>query len=530
MNQLTRTPSDETLKVFDAGLKDLLAPIGPYLGIDPISLMFDKVELPRISAVVEFGFHVTTARYSTVSQGKVEFDGVPTLKGAAVEGYMKEAGNRLFKSSVSAQNLREEILSGNADKPPRIVCDSVEAVSHEDCNNCDRGIHACGGCGGSGSSVCNNCRAYARFPGMVTCHYCHGTGGNRDAGTNEWYNCVTCRGHKQLICGTCAGSTKVRCGGCSGDGTQYCGSCGGHGFYTSMHSYKIEMGCQTNPLIDGVSAGFKTGVLMWVRNGMPNRASDRASVEAWSDIDDAQPIYVGWEGNLFSAGMRLTCEATVGDPIGVYDGKRGWQPVGVGYIRFGRDFFGLSPFLDEDLKAHVDKVIDIDGQPGKWLEGLSGAPGIAAGLRKVDGTTGSKAVFLSDAGKVLNGAVRPELLDIVVDGYIDNLRGFEKSGSKRAGWDAVMVVVTAWVAMWFFEGFQFIASLPRTEAKIAAVVLALLVAISANGVVKIATRRRVRKETSGGSAFKVGWPGKLACLVGGGLFSFLGLLSAVNGY
>lgn len=526
MNQ-SAVISDPVLKMFDADASKVLGEISGWVGLDGISMQMEP-SFVRHKVTVACVNSFTNEFYSTIHRGKAEFEGAPALKDAYVDAHVKAEADKRFKALTSVENLRREVLLGNLFEPSRIVCDEILATSYEDCVSCHNGTVTCGGCSGDGTQICNNCRFTTHPAGYVTCWGCHGTGGGRDAGTQEWYNCSVCHGWKRKVCGTCNGKTRIRCSGCGGDGTVYCGSCGGHGYFTRAHGYRVGLELKARVQSDTMQEMDGKYFAVWLKEGLPSRAAQEAgTILPYAEIDTSSSRYDGWKDGVFTALIGFNCHVTTGSVKATYAGKQ----IEFLYGRFGTPAFGFPNFLDhvvdDVLKGVVEKEEDMP--PSEYLATFARIPGLADGMRVSGSSKDGKSKFMDEALGVLRGSVHSELIDIAVDGYLASVGVMERDVSGRVGRDVSLAVAAAWIASWFGGVFEYIDGLHGDYRLLASVGLALGVSSLSAALVKMLTRNLIKKETGAAAKYGLRGRGKFLCFLGGVAFTAAGILSVAYG-
>lgn len=525
MNQSAVTATDPVLQMFDKDISGVLSEISAWLGMGGISLQMEPMLLRhQVSVTCSYAF--SNEFYSKLFNGKVSYDGVPALERGSVSGHVKSEADKLFRDVISADGIRRDIFSGGLWSDTRIVCDEILATTYEDCNSCNGGTVTCRGCGGDGTDVCNRCRISGHPAGYITCWGCHGTGGNTDAGTGKWYNCGTCRGWKRVLCTTCGGSEKVRCSGCGGHGAVNCGSCAGHGFFTRAHGYRISAASRGLIQSETLPNMHVNYMGVWLKQGLPGLVSQKTgTVMPFAGIDAAGVRYGSWNDGVFDAVMEFPCQVTTGDVKATYNGKY------IGDIIYGRwdaPAVGFPEFLNEVVDDILKVVIEKDGmKPSEYLAAFAGIPGIVDGMRLSGAVTGAKEAFVAKSSKVLRNAVSAELVDIAIDGYLGTVGVMEKDVSGRVGRDVALGMSALWIACWMGGVFPYLLhDLGREHPYVVMGGIGLVAASLSANMVRIITRRRIRKETGAAAKYRMRALGKAACLLGGAAFAIAGAMSA----
>lgn len=527
MNQTVAAASSTALAVFDGELKEALAPIAAFAGLEALPLVVLSPSLRRSPISVDVNFHFRTSFYDRRFPGHPSnADGIPHVD-HDVQAFVKEKADARFRAALEAESLRACLRSGIVSDGTRIVCDEVISLTRLTCG-CDGGTVTCGGCRGSGAVACNHCQFTASFSGRVRCDACHGERGNHDT-DGKWFNCYQCGGRGDMYCRACGGTQKMRCGGCGGHGAHTCSTCAGNGFVTDARCFKMEMSAVIGKIASSVPAHVIACIKAWINTGLAGHASERSNpVLPWSDFQTSRPSYLGWKDGVYWATLPLVCEVTHADLKAEYRGAES----AVSYVRVHEPKFGFPNFLDielADIAARTEQLAK--ERPSTFLREIKNVKGLADSLPDLVGTTDKwRKHWVGETAGRMKGAVSSDILDRIARHYQRSLKAFEKKAVASSFLNMTPVVACIAFAAWYFGVFDWLTGFNR-DARIAVFFLtAAFFAALTNYAVKGSARGRVGKEVGGLSFLHLGAPSKVVCILVGLVISHVGMTAAVAGW
>jgi hypothetical protein len=516
--------SSAALVIFDEELRDALAPIAEFAGMESLPLVVKSPLLSRSPARIDVEFLFTTSIYKRRFAGHPHnAEDIPVMNSPAA--FVKEKADARFKRALAPDFLREEVRGQTAGKGAHLVCDEAVALTRLDCG-CGNGTVDCGRCGGDGKVVCDHCQLTADWRGRVACWACHGAKGSEDT-QGRWHNCGTCGGHGRIACGNCGGTQQMRCGGCGGHGAHTCSTCLGRAFVTDIQFFKIEVSVVVGTVETKAPTHVSEYLREWVYSGLGSHASERENpIYPWSDFATAKPTYGGWREGAYLATLPLACEVTHTEFEADYRGS----PVAVSYVRVQAPKFSFPNFLDIELDAISARTEELSkGRPSKFLNEIANVKGLALAIGNLVLTTDTwREKWVKETAVRMKGAASHSVLDRIARHYLTSLKAYEKKAVSGSFVSMAPVVASIAFAAWYFGIFGWSLMVGRNARIGVFVLFGLVFAFFMNMAVTGGARGRVAKETGNPSFLGLGWRAKIACAVFGFLIAHVGMTAAVQ--
>jgi hypothetical protein len=516
--------SSAALVIFDEELRDALAPIAAFAGLESLPLVVKSPALARSPARIDVEFLFATSIYTRRFAGHpTNAENIPAMSDPAA--FVKEQADARFKQALDADFLRGEVRGQTVGRGAHLVCDEAYALTRINCG-CGNGTVACHGCGGDGAVVCSHCQFFADWRGRVKCWACHGLKGSEDT-EGRWHNCATCGGHGLVYCRNCGGSQKERCGGCGGRGEHTCSTCSGHAFVTDVQFFKIDVSVLVGNVATKAPAHVVEHLKEWVHCGLASHASERENpIYPWSDFATAKPTYGGWQEGVYRATLPLACEVTHAELEADYRGG----PAALAYVRVQVPKFSFPNFLDIELDAISAKTEELSKErPAKFLKEIANVKGLALAIGNLVVTTDAwREKWVQETAGGMKGAVSHSVLDRIARHYVTSLKSYEKKMVSGSFVSMAPVVACIAFAAWYFGVFDWSLLVGR-DARIGVFVLFGLVFASVTIMaVTGSARGRVARETGNPSFLGLGWRARIACAVFGFMVAHVGMTAAVQ--
>ncbi|WP_327210454.1 hypothetical protein [Rhizobium leguminosarum] len=516
--------SSAALVIFDEELRDALAPIATFAGLESLPLVVKSPALTRSPARIDVEFLFATSIYTRRFAGHpTNAENIPAMSDPAA--FVKEQADARFKQALDADFLRGKVRGQTVGRGAHLVCDEAYALTRINCG-CGNGTVACHGCGGDGAVVCSHCQFFADWRGRVKCWACHGLKGSEDT-EGKWHNCATCGGHGLVYCRNCGGSQKERCGGCGGRGEHTCSTCSGHAFVTDVQFFKIDVSVLVGNVATKAPAHVVEHLKAWVHCGLASHASERENpIYPWSDFATAKPTYGGWQEGVYRATLPLACEVTHAELEADYRGG----PAALAYVRVQEPKFSFPNFLDIELDAISAKTEELSKErPAKFLKEIANVKGLALAIGNLVVTTDAwREKWVQETAGGMKGAVSHSALDRIARHYVTSLKSYEKKMVSGSFVSMAPVVACIAFAAWYFGVFDWSLMVGR-DARIGVFVLFGLVFASVTIMaVTGSARGRVARETGNPSFLGLGWRARIACAVFGFMVAHVGMTAAVQ--